>query len=125
MQLSIFSYWTFSDIFDEVFYDSIPFHNGFGLLTVRNIAKPAFRAFQLLHHLGRLATAHFVASLGKFQHCLHLFAMIGTKKFEVQSSNNSTVSAVACTNGTHFQVRHACGSQIKVKTLRAHNSVRF
>ena len=47
-----YSYWTFSDIFEEHHFSSVPFHGGFGLLTVHGIAKPTYRAFQLLHGLG-------------------------------------------------------------------------
>ncbi|MGH9899398.1 MAG: GH39 family glycosyl hydrolase [Pyrinomonadaceae bacterium] len=47
-----YSFWTFSDIFEENYFSSIPFHGGFGLLTLHGIAKPAYRAFQLLHRLG-------------------------------------------------------------------------
>jgi xylan 1,4-beta-xylosidase len=47
-----YSYWTFSDIFEENYFPSTPFQGGFGLLTIHGIAKPAYRAFQLLHHLG-------------------------------------------------------------------------
>ncbi|MBA2590276.1 MAG: beta-xylosidase [Alphaproteobacteria bacterium] len=47
-----YSYWTFSDIFEENYFPSIPFQGGFGLQTIHGIAKPAHRAFQLLHQLG-------------------------------------------------------------------------
>ena len=47
-----YSYWTFSDIFEENYFPSQPFQGGFGLLTLHGIAKPAYRAFQLLHSLG-------------------------------------------------------------------------
>lgn len=47
-----YSFWTFSDIFEEHGWQSMPFHGGFGLLTLHGIAKPAFRAFELLHQLG-------------------------------------------------------------------------
>jgi xylan 1,4-beta-xylosidase len=47
-----YSYWTFSDIFEENYFPSIPFHGGFGLLNIHGIAKPAYRAFELLHSLG-------------------------------------------------------------------------
>jgi xylan 1,4-beta-xylosidase len=47
-----YSYWTFSDIFEENYFPSVPFHGGFGLLNLHGIAKPAYRAFQLLHGLG-------------------------------------------------------------------------
>jgi xylan 1,4-beta-xylosidase len=47
-----YSYWTFSDIFEENYFSSVPFHGGFGLLTIYGIPKPAYRAYQLLHRLG-------------------------------------------------------------------------
>jgi xylan 1,4-beta-xylosidase len=47
-----YSFWTFSDIFEENSLPSVPFHGGFGLLTLHSIAKPVYRAFQLLHELG-------------------------------------------------------------------------
>jgi xylan 1,4-beta-xylosidase len=47
-----YSYWTFSDIFEENYFPSLPFHGGFGLMNIHAIAKPAYRAFQLLHELG-------------------------------------------------------------------------
>lgn len=47
-----YSYWTFSDIFEENYFPSLPFQGGFGLQTIHGIAKPSHRAFQLLHALG-------------------------------------------------------------------------
>lgn len=47
-----YSWWTFSDIFEENYFSSIPFHGGFGLQTINGIAKPTYRAMQLLHGLG-------------------------------------------------------------------------
>jgi xylan 1,4-beta-xylosidase len=47
-----YSYWTFSDIFEENYFSSVPFHGGFGLLNIHGIAKPSYRAFELLHALG-------------------------------------------------------------------------
>ena len=47
-----YSFWTFSDIFSENYFPSVPFHGGFGLLNLHGIAKPAYRAFQLLHRSG-------------------------------------------------------------------------
>lgn len=47
-----YSYWTFSDIFEENYFPSVPFHGGFGLLNLHGIPKPAYRAFELLHRLG-------------------------------------------------------------------------
>jgi xylan 1,4-beta-xylosidase len=47
-----YSFWTFSDIFAENYFPSVPFQGGFGLLTIHGIPKPVYRAFELLHHLG-------------------------------------------------------------------------
>jgi len=47
-----YSYWVFSDIFEEDYLSSLPFHGGFGLLTLHGIPKPTYRAFELLHLLG-------------------------------------------------------------------------
>jgi xylan 1,4-beta-xylosidase len=48
-----YSWWTFSDLFEENFFPAEPFHGGFGLLTVHGIAKPVYRAFELLGGAGR------------------------------------------------------------------------
>ncbi len=47
-----YSFWTFSDIFEENYFSSVPFHGGFGLLTIHGIPKPAYRVFQILHRAG-------------------------------------------------------------------------
>jgi xylan 1,4-beta-xylosidase len=46
------SYWAFSDVFEEQGVVKVPFYGGFGLLAERNIPKPAFNDFALLHRLG-------------------------------------------------------------------------
>ena len=50
--LGAMSYWTFTDIFEEGGPTPRPFHGGFGLITVQDIKKPAFYAYQFLHQLG-------------------------------------------------------------------------
>src|SRR6185503_16600615 len=47
-----YSFWTFSDIFEENYFPSKPFHGGFGLLNLHVIPKPSYRAFELFHELG-------------------------------------------------------------------------
>ncbi len=47
-----YSFWTFSDIFEENYFPSMPFHGGFGLLNLHGIPKPTYRAFELLHGIG-------------------------------------------------------------------------
>ncbi|MES2102399.1 MAG: glycosyl hydrolase [Pseudomonadota bacterium] len=47
-----YSYWTFSDIFEESHFPSQPFHGGFGLLSLHGIKKPVYKAFELMAALG-------------------------------------------------------------------------
>lgn len=50
--VDMFSWWTFTDIFEEQWQKSSPFQNGFGLQTIHGVPKPAWRAFQLLKDAG-------------------------------------------------------------------------
>lgn len=50
--VDMYSFWTFSDIFEEEPFPSLPFHGGFGLLNIHGIPKPTFHAFSLLNQLG-------------------------------------------------------------------------
>lgn len=47
-----YSYWTFSDIFEECAQHSGPYHGGFGLLNYYGIPKPVYRSFQILRDIG-------------------------------------------------------------------------
>ncbi len=47
-----YSWWTFSDLFEEPGQFAAPFHGGFGLQNIYGIPKPVYRVFELLHHLG-------------------------------------------------------------------------
>ena len=46
------SFWTFSDIFEELTFLPQPFSGSFGLMTIYGIPKPSFWAFYLLGKLG-------------------------------------------------------------------------
>ena len=46
------SYWVFTDIFEEAGPPLMPFHGGFGLLTLQGIRKPAYFAYLFLGRLG-------------------------------------------------------------------------
>ena len=47
-----YSFWTFTDIFEEKGQLAGEFHGGFGLQTVHGIPKPVYHAFYFLHKLG-------------------------------------------------------------------------
>ncbi|HHW49244.1 MAG TPA: beta-xylosidase [Clostridiaceae bacterium] len=50
--VNFYSFWTFSDIFEELSFPSMPFHGGFGLLNLHGVPKPSYRAFELMHNIG-------------------------------------------------------------------------
>ncbi|MDL2353887.1 MAG: glycosyl hydrolase [Pseudomonadota bacterium] len=47
-----YSYWSFTDIFEENYFPSVPFHGGFGLFNLHGIKKPIYSAFAMLGALG-------------------------------------------------------------------------
>ncbi|WP_197093953.1 GH39 family glycosyl hydrolase [Nonomuraea sp. SBT364] len=47
-----FSYWTFSDMFEEAGIPTSIFHGGFGLLTHRQIKKPTFHLYAFMARMG-------------------------------------------------------------------------
>ncbi|MQY16131.1 Beta-xylosidase [Streptomyces sp. RB5] len=47
-----FSYWTFCDVFEEVGIPTALFHGGFGLLTHRQIKKPAYHLYAFMAQMG-------------------------------------------------------------------------
>ena len=46
------SYWTYTDIFEEVGIGQTPFHGGFGLINMQALKKPAFHSYRMLAELG-------------------------------------------------------------------------
>jgi xylan 1,4-beta-xylosidase len=50
--VTMMSYWTFSDVFEEQGVTKEPFYGGFGLIAEDGLPKPSFNAFKLLHGLG-------------------------------------------------------------------------
>ena len=51
-QADMMSYWTYTDIFEEVGPPPSPFHGGFGLLNTQALKKPAFHVYSFLNKLG-------------------------------------------------------------------------
>jgi xylan 1,4-beta-xylosidase len=47
-----FSYWTFSDMFEEAGIPTSLFHGGFGLLTHRQIKKPTYHLYAFMARMG-------------------------------------------------------------------------
>ncbi|MGQ4400665.1 xylan 1,4-beta-xylosidase [Streptomyces hayashii] len=47
-----FSYWTFSDMFEEAGIPTALFHGGFGLLTHRQVRKPTYHLYAFMARMG-------------------------------------------------------------------------
>jgi xylan 1,4-beta-xylosidase len=47
-----FSYWTFSDVFEEIGVPTALFHGGFGLLTHRQVKKPTYHLYAFMARMG-------------------------------------------------------------------------
>jgi len=77
-KLDMFSWWTFSDVFEEGWMQSDPFHNGYGMMTVHGVRKPVWRAFEML------------AGAGNFR--------IPVSGFVSPADGNSDISVLATTN---------------------------
>jgi xylan 1,4-beta-xylosidase len=95
-----YSFWTFSDIFEENYLPSAPFHGGFGLLTLHGIPKPVYRAFELLQHLG-----HERLLVDGLHHTVDAFAV-----------RNSTTSSVTFLLTNHALPRHSIETEQAVIT---------
>jgi xylan 1,4-beta-xylosidase len=50
--VTMMSFWTFSDVFEESGPKREPFDGGFGLMAMGGIRKPSYNGFALLHKLG-------------------------------------------------------------------------
>lgn len=48
-----FSYWTFSDVFEEVGIPTAFFHGGFGMLTHRQVKKPTYHLYAFMARMGQ------------------------------------------------------------------------
>ncbi len=48
-----YSYWTFSDVFEEWDVPKSVFHGGFGMIALNSIKKPTFYAFEFFSNAGR------------------------------------------------------------------------
>lgn len=62
-KVTMISYWTFDDVFEEDGVVEEPFNGGFGLITEDRIKKPAFYDFSLLHQLGEERLANTAENL--------------------------------------------------------------
>jgi xylan 1,4-beta-xylosidase len=100
-----YSFWTFSDIFEENYFPSTPFHGGFGLLTLHGIPKPVYRAFELLRDLG-----HERLLIDGLHHTVDAFAV---------RTSGTPNPAVTLLLTNHALPRHAIETELARITLIA------
>lgn len=74
-----YSFWTFTDIFEEQSQKPGVFHGGYGLQTVEGIEKPVYRIFEIFHRLG-------------------------SKRIKVECNEPSTTEILAVQKGNNLQV---------------------
>jgi xylan 1,4-beta-xylosidase len=61
--VTMMSFWTFSDVFEENGPKQEPFDGGFGLMALGGIRKPSYYGFALLHQLGEERIANEAANV--------------------------------------------------------------
>lgn len=133
------SYWTFSDVFEELGVVKQPFYGGFGLIAEDDIPKPSFNAFLLLHRLGdqRLSISSDDVLVtkrpdGSFAIAVWNLTGVGekapAKEIELQFSdtqmNSVQVSRVDADHGDVHKIYEYLGSpryptRAQIETLRA------
>lgn len=106
-----YSFWTFTDIFEEQPQRRGEFHGGFGLQTIHGIPKPVYRAFELLHQLGseqyprpeEQGNAGMLATVGKDgEMCVIVYNQqiqggpSGVEEIELTVAHGNASGAVIC-----------------------------
>eukprot|EP01114_Cavostelium_apophysatum_P022179 TRINITY_DN793_c0_g1_i2.p1 TRINITY_DN793_c0_g1~~TRINITY_DN793_c0_g1_i2.p1 ORF type:complete len:229 (-),score=71.47 TRINITY_DN793_c0_g1_i2:48-734(-) len=97
----IVSWWSFSDIFEEGGFSSVPFNRGYGLQAIYDIDKPAFKAFELLHETGDhqfpVSGSHPTAGVLATQNDTHYQLLI--YNHQIPNANINTVNLTITLNG--------------------------
>ncbi len=83
--VDVYSFWTFSDIFEESGFSSVPYHGGFGLMNIHGIPKPSYRAFQML---SRLNGDRLEVSAGEASPTVDCFASRNGRNITILVSNH-------------------------------------
>lgn len=112
--VDIYSYWTFSDLFEEWPFESTPFHDGFGLQTIHGIAKPSYRAFQLLHAAGR----ERIPVEGPTDATVEVAALTCGRRLMILAYNHDVPGAPIRAETVRVLVRGAVGSPIAARVVR-------
>ena len=122
-----YSFWTFSDIFEEQGQQAAAFHGGFGLLTQQSIPKAPYRAFQLLRQLGNIlypalndGTVDIYPVYKEQTNVLHVLAV--NHNSLLHDIEDAQARIMLPENVTARQVRHADVQRIDDKHANALNA---
>lgn len=107
-KVTMMSYWTFSDVFEEQGVVKTPFYGGYGLIAEDGIPKPSFRAFSMLHTLGTERLANDAADA--------LVTRSGDGSLEIALWNPVEPGAAAPTKHFHLQVSGIKGAAAVMMT---------
>ncbi|KAL9657924.1 hypothetical protein ABK040_015979 [Willaertia magna] len=88
--VDVFSFWTFTDIFEEQGQYPEVFQEAFGMITVYNIKKPVWRAFELIGKSGNLLY-HSSSNLNKSKRNYKIDG-------KIVDNNNATVEVFTTLN---------------------------
>ena len=88
-----YSFWTFSDLFEERGQFAAPFHGGFGLQNIHGIPKPTYRVFEMLHRLGDRR----IAVEGGKRSTVEMLAVRGDANLTLLAYNHNIPGAEICT----------------------------
>jgi xylan 1,4-beta-xylosidase len=81
-----YSFWTFSDIFEERAQLAGEFHGGFGMQTIHGIPKPVYHTFEFLHQLGKERL-----SVTAEQETVGMIASAGNDDFRLVAYNHNVL----------------------------------
>eukprot|EP01132_Coremiostelium_polycephalum_P002860 gene2860-3554_t len=109
----IFSWWTFTDVFEEGGQQSVPFNQGFGLQTIYNIPKPSFKAFELLHE-----TSNKAAVVSGSHPTAGVLVTVSNKETMVIVYNHNIPDAPIQTETVTVQLNNLQSTNFKSSTIR-------
>jgi xylan 1,4-beta-xylosidase len=88
-----YSFWTFTDLFEESGQFAAPFHGGYGLQNIYGIPKPTYRVFEMLHKIGELR----IPVEGGHGSTAELLAVRDHTKLSLLAYNHNVPGAEICT----------------------------
>ena len=96
-----YSFWAFTDIFEESAQQAEAFHGGFGLLTQHGIPKAPYRAFQLMRGI---TGERFEQSFAEGTLEVHAFRQDETKTIKLLAVNHQSLLHPVCEETVRVEI---------------------